>query len=50
MKGHIRPRGLGAWELKFDVQSDDGQRRTRYVTFHGGKRDAQKKLTELPTR
>lgn len=47
MKGHIRPRGPGAWELKFDVQSDNGQRKTRYVTVRGGKREAQKKLTEL---
>jgi integrase len=47
MKGHIRARGPGAWELKFDVNSDTGERQTRYVTFHGGKREAQKKLTEL---
>jgi integrase len=47
MKGHIRARGLGAWELKFDVHSDTGERKTRYVTFRGGKREAQKKLTEL---
>lgn len=47
MKGHIRARGPGAWELKFDVQSDTGERKARYVTFRGGKREAQKKLTEL---
>jgi integrase len=47
VKGHIRPRGPGAWELKFDVCSDTGERKTRYVTFHGGKREAQRKLTEL---
>jgi len=47
MKGHIRARGPGAWELKFDVQSDTGERKTRYVTVRGGKRAAQKKLTEL---
>lgn len=47
MKGHIRARGPGAWELKFDVRSDTGERKTRYVTFRGGKREAQKKLTEL---
>lgn len=47
MKGHIRPRGPGAWELKFDVSSDTGERKTRYVTFRGGKREAQRKLTEL---
>jgi integrase len=47
VKGHIRGRGPGAWELKFDVQSETGERKTRYVTFHGGKREAQNKLTEL---
>jgi integrase len=47
MKGHIRARWPGAWELKFDVHSDTGERKTRYVTFRGGKREAQKKLTEL---
>ena len=47
MKGHIRPRGPGAWELKFDVPSENGDRKTRYITVRGGKRDAQKKLTEL---
>jgi len=47
MKGHIRARGPGAWELKFDVNTDTGQRKTRYVTFRGGKRDAQDKLAEL---
>jgi integrase len=47
MKGHIRARGPGAWELKFDVDTDTGERKTRYATVHGGKREAQRKLTEL---
>ena len=47
MKGHIRARGPGAWELKFDVNADNGERKTRFVTFRGGKREAQRKLTEL---
>jgi integrase len=47
MSGHIRPPGKGAWELKFDVRSDTGERKTRYATVHGGKREAQRKLTEL---
>src|SRR5271155_365880 len=47
MKGHIRPRGTGAWELKYDVVSDTGQRKTRYATVRGGKREAQNRLTEL---
>lgn len=47
MTGHIRARGKGAWGLKFDVRSDTGERKTRYATVHGGKREAQRKLTEL---
>jgi integrase len=47
MKGHIRARGPGAWELKFDVDTETGERKTRYETFRGGKREAQKRLTEL---
>jgi integrase len=47
MTGHIRARGKGAWGLKFDVRSDTGERKTRYATVHGGKREAQRKPTEL---
>jgi integrase len=47
MTGHIRARGKGAWGLKFDVRSDTGERKTRYATVHAGKREAQRKLTEL---
>jgi hypothetical protein len=34
MKGHIRPRGPGAWEVKYDIGPDPatGSRRIRYVT------------------
>jgi integrase len=47
MQGHIRARGTGAWELKFDVTTETGERKTRYATVRGGKREAQRKLTEL---
>jgi hypothetical protein len=47
MKGHIRARGKGSWELKYDVVSDTGERKTRYATVRGGKREAQNKLAEL---
>jgi integrase len=47
--GHIRPRGPGAWELKYDVGRDPktGRRLTRYKTVHGAKRDAQRELRTL---
>jgi hypothetical protein len=47
--GHIRPRGPGAWELKYDVDRDPktGRRITRYKTVRGTKRDAQRELRKL---
>lgn len=47
--GHIRPRGPGAWELKYDLGCDPitGKRRIRYATVRGSKRDAQRRLREL---
>ena len=46
MNGHIRPRGKGAWELKFEVGHDPvtGRRVTKYATVRGAKRDAQWEL------
>jgi hypothetical protein len=44
MKGHIRRRGARSWELKFDVGVDaKGNRKTRYSSFKGTKRDAEKR-------
>ena len=47
--GHIRPRGPGAWELKYDAGRDQktGRRITRYKTVRGAKRDAQRELRKL---
>ena len=47
--GHIRPRGPGAWELKYDIGRDPktGRRITKYKTVHGGKREAQTELRRL---
>jgi integrase len=47
--GHIRPRGPGSWELKYDIGRDPitGRRRVRYKTVRGAKRDAQRELREL---
>ena len=48
MKGHIRRRGARSWELKFDVGVDTkGNRKTRYSSFKGTKRDAQVELAKL---
>lgn len=50
-KGHIRPRGPGAWELKYDagVDATTGKRIVRYRTVRGAKRDAQRELREILT-
>ncbi len=44
--GHIRPRGKGAWEIKYDTGRDPltGKRATRTATVRGPKRDAQREL------
>src|SRR5262249_25858295 len=49
MSGHIRRRGKSSWELKFDIGTDPvtGKRLTRYHSFKGSKREAERKLTDL---
>jgi integrase len=49
MTGHIRRRGKASWELKFELGRDPvtGKRLTRYQSFRGTKREAEKKLIEL---
>ena len=49
MKGHIQQRGARTWRLKFDIGRDagSGRRVTRFVTFHGTKREAQSELARL---
>ena len=51
MKGHIRQRGKRSFELKFDAGRDPatGNRKIKYVSFKGTKREAQVKLAELIT-
>jgi integrase len=46
MRGHVRRRGKGSWELKFDMDAT-GKRVTRYHSFKGTKKDAQAKLVSL---
>lgn len=45
-RGSIRKRGT-AWELRFDVPSANGARRTRSVAFKGSRQEAQRELTKL---
>jgi integrase len=49
MTGHIRRRGEKSWELKYDAGTNPltGQRRTRYASFKGTKRQAELELARL---
>jgi integrase len=49
MSGHIRRRGEGSWELKYEVGTDPrtGKRITKYQSFKGTKREAQAELIRL---
>lgn len=44
MRGHLRQRSPGSWELKYDVDRADGRRRTVYRSFKGTRREAQAEL------
>jgi integrase len=48
-RGHIRRQGKSSWEIKYDLEEDPTtrERRTKYVTFRGTKRDAEAELTRL---
>jgi integrase len=47
MRGNITKRGKSSYQLKFEVPSEAGQRKTRYVTFRGTRDDAKRELTRL---
>jgi integrase len=51
-KGTIVKRGKNSWRLKFDISPDpvSGNRRTKYATFKGGKREAENELARLIAR
>jgi integrase len=45
--GHIRERGPGSWEIRYELpRLADGRRRTRTLTIKGSKRDAQRELRQ----
>jgi Phage integrase, N-terminal SAM-like domain len=45
-RGHIRKRGRSTFELKYDVASGDGSRKTYYKNVKGSKREAQAELAK----
>src|SRR5262245_3708618 len=48
MRGNITRRGKRSWRLKFDVGRDGvGERRIRYVTVQGTRKDAERELARL---
>ena len=48
MKGSVRQRSPGSWELTVDLGRDaDGKRKRKYVTVRGTKAQAQRKLREM---
>jgi integrase len=51
MRGNITRRGKASWRLKFDAGRDSatGKRLTKFITFRGTRRDAERELTRLLT-
>jgi hypothetical protein len=49
MKGHIRERSPGHWAIILDVPGDDGNRRRKWHSFKGTKREAQAECARLIT-
>jgi hypothetical protein len=49
MRGSIRKRGVGSWELQLELERVAGKRRRRFVTFRGTYKEAQRELAKLLT-
>ena len=48
MRGNITRRGKASWRIKFDLDRDsDGERRLRYVTVKGTRKQAEAELARL---
>jgi integrase len=47
VRGHIRKRGKDTWQLKYEIDRIDGQRKTRYMRVRGSKREAMAELNRL---
>src|SRR5262249_9505022 len=47
MKGHIRQRSPGHWAIVIDARDAAGNRKRRWFSFEGSKRQAQRRCAEL---
>jgi hypothetical protein len=47
MKGHLRERSPGHWAIVIDVRDPQGERRRKWHSFTGTKRQAQVRCAEL---
>ena len=47
MRGHIRERSPGHWSIVLDARDAAGNRKRRWFSFRGGKREAQRHCAEL---
>lgn len=48
MKGHITQPSPGSWSLVIDLGRDEnGKRKQKWITFRGGKREAQRELNRI---
>ena len=47
MRGNIRKRGAGSWQLKIELERVAGNRKTRFITVRGTYKDAQRELSKL---
>ena len=47
MRGHLRERSPGHWAIVIDARDVAGKRKRRWFSFHGTKREAQRRCAEL---
>src|SRR5690348_7149344 len=47
MRGSIRQRSAGSWEIQLELDRVAGKRHRRFVSVKGTKKDAQRELTRL---
>src|SRR5687768_2830566 len=48
MRGHIRQRSKGSWEITYELpRAADGRRRQKTITYRGTKREAQQELARI---
>ena len=50
MRGSLRKRSKNSWTIIVDLERDaTGKRRQQWITCHGNKRDAERRLAEIVT-